>query len=154
MNGHWGAGRGRRVGVRARERGGRGFSLPEILIAFAVAGLMVAAFGACFPTASRAVTWSRHRDGAADACQQQLEAARNAGYGAVTGFGSGSTVTQSFTPPSYLPRATGTVKFTRVDGSFNATTADTGRYRVDATCSWNGVTTDQGTITLTTFLLR
>lgn len=63
-----------------------------------------------------------------------------------------ASISQSFTPPASLPSATGSVTFTRVDSSFAASAASTGRARVDVTVTWTGRGPDRGSATLTAVL--
>lgn len=141
--------------TQRKRRARRGFSLPEVMLAIAIMGYAVAVFVGAFPASGNAISRSRHRDLAASACQQQLEFWRNIGYSSLPAVPSGATgVTVSFTPPATLPRATGSVRFTRVDDSFRPTAADTGRVQVDATVSWERSGSDRGSVTLTTLILR
>jgi hypothetical protein len=117
--------------------------------------LAVLVFGASFPACSRTIARSRHTDVASETAQQQLEIYRDAGYNSLPAIPNGASSAQvSFTPPSTLPSATGTVTLTHVDGNWAATAADTGRVRVDVAVNWRGTLTDQGPITVSTLLLR
>ena len=133
----------------------RGALLLEATLTVMVMGCALVVFAASFPMASRRVYSARHTDLATNACNNQLDLYRNAGYASCPTIPNGASSTQvSFTPPSDLSNATGTLRFTRVDGSYSATTTDTGRLQVDATVTWNAARNDKGTVTLTTLILK
>jgi hypothetical protein len=118
-------------------------------------GLAIAVFSASFPAAGQSLYRSRHMDIAGNVCNQQLEFWRNVGYGSAPAIPQGSTsVKQSFSPSAELPGGAGTVTFTRVDDSFNATTADTGQLRVEVSVSWNGSGNNRGTVNVTSLLVQ
>lgn len=133
----------------------RGFTLTEAIIAMVLLSLVMVVFGASFPYASQTITRGRHMDLASNACQAQLEVYRNAGYNSCPAIATGSSSTKvSFTPPSDLTGATGTVQFTRVTDSFSTTTVETGRMKVEAQITWKGFGLDKGTVTLTTLIVE
>jgi prepilin-type N-terminal cleavage/methylation domain-containing protein len=134
----------------ARRR--RGFTLPEIMIALGVLAFAVTIFGTAFPTASRAVARSNNMDIAVNLCDHQLEVYRDGGYAACEPATGQSTRTVTFTPPTTIPNGTGTVTFTRVDDSYQSTSAYTGRVLVEATVRWRGMGRDIGTVTLSTLV--
>ncbi len=141
---------------RIHRRGARrGFTLTEAIIAMVLLSLIMVVFGASFPYASQTITRSRHMDLAANACQQELEVYRSVGYNSCPSISAGSTSTKvEFTPPDALTQATGTVTFTRVNDSLNATGSDTGRLKVEASIKWSGYGLDKGNVTLTTLIVR
>jgi prepilin-type N-terminal cleavage/methylation domain-containing protein len=136
----------------------RGFSLPETIMALVVMALAVGVFGAAFPSAGQAIARSKHIDMASDACQKQLDYYRQIGETSIELTylpANTSTATVAFTPNGDLPGGgTGSVVFRRLDSSYNTTTADTGRLRVDASVSWTGVGSDRGTVTLSTLIVE
>lgn len=134
----------------------RGFSLVETMVAVLLVGFAAIVFGAALPAASQAVAKSRNSDLATDACLQRLEFYRSVGYNSLPPIPNGATqTTVSFTSPSGMGPATGTVTFTHVDDSFNAVTTDTGRVRADARIVWNGGSGAKGgTVSVTTLILR
>ena len=78
---------------------------------------------------------------------------RRQGYAALPAIsGSHSAVTQSFTPPSTLPNATGQAVFTRVDANLAPVTSESGRQSLAVTVTWNGASTNHGAVTLTTLM--
>jgi prepilin-type N-terminal cleavage/methylation domain-containing protein len=135
----------------------RGFTLPETLMAMVVMAAAVGIFGAVFPSASQAISRSKHIDMASDECQKQLDKYRQIGETAIelSYMPSGtSRYSMSFTPSSELPGATGSLVFRRVDTSYVETTSDTGRMRVDVSVSWRGVGRDRGTIGFTSLIVE
>jgi prepilin-type N-terminal cleavage/methylation domain-containing protein len=133
----------------------RGFSLPEVLIALVVMALAVAVFGAAFPSASQAISRSKHIDMASDECQKQLDFYRQVGFNSLPDIPSGaSSLKQAFTPTPELPGAEGVIVFTWLDGNYAATTTPSKRVRVDATVTWSGVSSDKGSVTLTTLIVE
>lgn len=139
-------------GVR---RSRRGFSLVETMIAALLLGFAAMIFGAACPMTSQVILRGRNTDLASDACQKRLEFWRNVGYASLPAIPTGaSSVSQSFTPPSDLVNAAGTVTFTRIDGSWAVTTADTGRVRVDAVITWGGSGVRGSRTELTTLMRR
>lgn len=141
---------------RRKQRGARhGFTLTEAIIAMMLLSFIMVVFGASFPYASQTITRSRHMDLAANACQQELEVYRNAGYNSCPSIPAGSmSASVTFTPPSELTQATGKVTFTRVNDSLNATSSETGRLQVEANVTWAGFGLDKGNVTLTTLIVR
>src|SRR5438552_143451 len=122
-----------------RRRSGRGFSLPETMVAAVILGFAGMIFSAACPSTSQVLLRGRSTDLASDACQQQLEFWRDIGYASLPAIPAGSrSVSRAFTPPASLAQATGTVTFTRLDDAWAETTADAGRVRVDAAVAWGG----------------
>jgi prepilin-type N-terminal cleavage/methylation domain-containing protein len=144
------------IKARQRQRARRGFSLVETMVAVVLLGFATIVFGTALPAASQAMSKGRNSDLATDACQQRLEFYRNVGYNSLPTIPTGASQTSvTFTPPSAMGPATGTVTFTRVDDGFNASTTDTGRVRVEARIVWNGGSGARGgTVTVTTLILR
>jgi prepilin-type N-terminal cleavage/methylation domain-containing protein len=141
--------------VRNRPNRRRGFTLTELMVVVVLMGLAIAVFAASFPAAGQSIYRSRHMDIAGNSCNQQIEFWRNVGYGSMPAFPQGaSKVTQTFTPSTELPGATGTVSFTRVDDTFAATTADTGQVRIEVAVSWSGSGNDRGTVSVTSLLVQ
>lgn len=131
----------------------RGNSLVEAILAVMILAIAVPMFAASFPASSLAILRDRHADVATNACAEQNEFWRNVGYSSLPAI-TGSSLTQSFTPPSGLVNPSASVTFTRVDDSLQVSTTDTGRVRVTSTITWTGRGSDQGTVSLTTLLAR
>lgn len=133
----------------------RGFTLIEVMITLVCVAFAIAVFGAAFPSASQSIVRSRHRDAVANACHEQLEMWRNVGYNSLPTIPTGTnSISQTFTPPSGLPPATGTVTFTRVNDSYSPTTTDTGRIRVDVAITWTGHGSNRGTVTVNSLIIQ
>ena len=132
----------------------RGTTLVEAMVALGVTGMAIATFATAFPFASSTVSRSRQSEIASNSCQLQLEYWRDMGYASLPLSAGTQTVSQYFTPPTGLNKATGTVKFTRVTDTMTATSQDTGSVRVDATIQWNGTGRDGGEVTLTSLVAQ
>jgi type II secretory pathway pseudopilin PulG len=140
---------------RVRRQRRKGFSLTETLVAVLITAITLIAFGTMFPSSSRLVQRSRCEDLATRACQSQLEFYREAGYASLPNIRAGtSEATVTFTPPSDLPLARGTIRFSNADSSFAASSATTGRVRIDATISWHTSGEVRRSVTETSIVLK
>jgi prepilin-type N-terminal cleavage/methylation domain-containing protein len=141
--------------IRPKRQQRRGFTLPEIMTAVLILTFVFSVFGAAFPACSQAVSRGRHIDSATDACQQKLESLRATAFASLPQPGTGSsTVTQSFTPPSTLPAASGSVTLTAVDSNLATVTGSSTHLRVDVAVSWQGRGGDRGSVTVTGLLYK
>jgi len=132
-----------------------GFTMVETMVAAMLLGFAAMVFGAACPMTSQVLVRGRNTDLASDACQKQLELWRNVGYNSLPAIPAGaSSLSRSFTPPSDLVGASGTVIFTRIDSTWADTTADTGRVRVDAMVIWGTAGIRGGRIVMTSLLRR
>jgi len=138
---------------RGRRRG-RGFTLPEVMIALSIMAFAVSVFGASFPACAQTLSRSRNMDMATAACQQQLDYYREVGYFSLPAVqdGAASNTTVSFTPPSTLPAATGLLQFTMINSNLAPSTTDNQRLRVEATVTWAGRGSDRGSVTVTSII--
>ena len=144
--------------MRGFHRFHRGVSLLETIVSLFIATLSIATLSATFSTGGRAVTVSRHREEAANACSAELDARRRQGYtplsSRIASGASTATTTFATTLPNDLPNPQATLTLQRIDSTFASTPTDTGRVRMDAQLSWGGIGNDRGTVTLTALVRR
>jgi len=131
------------------------FTLIEAILALMVVGMLAATALPSFIQAERAVKTAHHREIATQAAHEALEGWRQAGFAGLPAIPNGQTsATATFTPPSALPGATGTVTFTRVDTAFAPDVLETGRREVVTTVKWAGTSGDTGTVTQATLIVN
>lgn len=131
------------------------FTLVEAMVALVVIALISAAFPTLFIQADRTVKTAHHREIATQAAHQALEGWRQMGYALLPAVPNGETsIVATFTPPTSLPGATGTVTVTRVDTSFVPDPVETGRREVVTSVTWAGTGSDLGTVTQATLLVN
>lgn len=132
-----------------------GFTLIEAVIAIFVISLFTSALLPLFISSDRIVRTAQNREAATQAGHEILEEWRQKGFDGLPAVPVGvSKVKLPFTPPSNLPKATGTLTVTRVASDFSPSTLETDYRQIKATITWQGARSDRGVVDQVTLIVK